>query len=116
MNADESLAAIKRALEHLGSRRLRRLVVTHIHPDHYGAAGIFAGPGLADLYIHRLDVPLVHPRYVELEDLVEEDRNYLLVNGVPAEEADALGNSQRAVGEGVNTADPSVQLDRVEYI
>ena len=49
MNAHESLAAIKRALEHLGSRRLRRLVVTHIHPDHYGAAGIFAGPGLADL-------------------------------------------------------------------
>src|SRR2546430_11865201 len=46
MNADESLAAIKRALEHLGSRRLRRLVVTHIHPDHYGAAGIFARPRL----------------------------------------------------------------------
>src|SRR2546427_7139824 len=44
MNADESLAAIKRALEHLGSRRLRRLVVTHIHPDHYGAAGIFPRP------------------------------------------------------------------------
>ena len=116
MNADESLAAIKRALEHLGSRRLRRLVVTHIHPDHYGAAGIFAGPGLADLYIHRLEVPLVHPRYVELEHLVEEVRNYLLVNGVPAEEADALSNSQRALSEVVKTAEPSVQLDGAEHI
>ncbi len=116
MNADESLAAIKRALEHLGSRRLRRLVVTHIHPDHYGAAGIFAGPGLADLYIHRLEVPLVHPRYVELEHLVEEVRNYLLVNGVPAEEADLLSNSQRALSEVVKTAEPSVQLDGAEHI
>src|SRR6059058_5698679 len=116
MNADESLAAIKRALEHLGSKRLHRLVVTHIHPDHYGAAGTFAGDGLADLYIHRLEVPLVHPRYVELEHLVEEVRNYLLVNGVPAEEADALSNSQRALSEVVKTAEPSVQLDGAEHI
>src|SRR6059058_5122802 len=116
MNSDESVEAINRALAHLGAKRLHRLVVTHIHPDHYGAAGTFAGDGLADLYIHRLEVPLVHPRYVELEHLVEEVRNYLLVNGVPAEEADALSNSQRALSEVVKTAEPSVQLDGAEHI
>src|SRR2546428_7209289 len=42
MNSDESLEAIHRALEHLGVKRLRRLMVTHIHPDHYGAAGNLA--------------------------------------------------------------------------
>ena len=52
MNSEESLDAIHRALEQLGSRKLRRLMVTHIHPDHYGAAGMPAGDGLADLYIH----------------------------------------------------------------
>ena len=62
MNSDESVEAIQRALRQLGAHRLRRLVVTHIHPDHYGAAGTFAGDGLADLYIHRLEVPPVHPR------------------------------------------------------
>ena len=116
MNAEDSLAAIHQALDHLGSRRLRRLVVTHIHPDHYGAAGILAGPGLADLYIHRLEVPLVHPRYVELEHLVEEVRNYVLVNGVPADDADVLSNSQRALSAVVKTAEPSVQLDGAEVI
>src|SRR5438874_11471068 len=116
MNSEQSLAAIKRALEHLGSRRLRRLVVTHIHPDHYGAAGILAGPGLADLYIHRLEVPLVHPRYVELEHLVEEVRKYLLVHGVPEDEAEVLSNSQRALSQVVKPADPSVQLDGAESI
>jgi glyoxylase-like metal-dependent hydrolase (beta-lactamase superfamily II) len=116
MNAEESLQAIHSALEHLGARRLRRLLVTHIHPDHYGAAGVLAGPGAADLYIHRLEVPLVHPRYVELEHLVEQVRTYLLVNGVPDEEADVLSNSQRALSQVVKTADPTVQLDGAERI
>src|SRR5690242_6652510 len=47
MNAEESLEAIREALAHIGARRLRRLVVTHIHPDHYGAAGVLAGRGKA---------------------------------------------------------------------
>lgn len=116
MNSSESLEIIDRALAHLGTRRLRRLVVTHIHPDHYGAAGTLAGDGRADLYMHRLEVPLVHPRYVELEQLVEEVRHYLLVNGVPEEEAEVLSNSQRALSQVVKPADPSVQLEGAETL
>jgi glyoxylase-like metal-dependent hydrolase (beta-lactamase superfamily II) len=116
MNSDESVGAIEEALAHIGAKRLRRLVVTHIHPDHYGAAGIFAGEGLADLYIHRLEVPLVHPRYVELEHLVKEVHKYLRVNGVPADDAEVLSNSQRALSQVVKTAEPSVQLDGAEQL
>lgn len=116
MNSDESVQLIERALRQLGAARLRRLVVTHIHPDHYGAAGTLAGDGRADLYIHRLEVPLVHPRYVELEHLVDEVRTYLLVNGVPSEEADVLSNSQRALSQVVKTAEPAVQLDGAELL
>ena len=116
MNSDESVELIRRALDHLGASRLRRLVVTHIHPDHYGAAGTLSGEGLADLYLHRLEVPLVHPRYVELEHLVREVHTYLLVNGVPPEEAEVLSNSQRALSQVVKTAEPAVQLDGAELL
>jgi glyoxylase-like metal-dependent hydrolase (beta-lactamase superfamily II) len=116
MNAEESLALIRSTLVDLGDKRLRKLVVTHIHPDHYGAAGILAGPGKADLYLHRLEVPLVHPRYVELEQLVIEVRQYLLVNGVPAEDAEVLSNSQRALSQVVAPAEPTVQLDGAETL
>ena len=116
MNSDESVAEIKQAMTHLGAKRLRRLVVTHIHPDHYGAAGSLAGEAMADLYIHRLEVPLVHPRYVELEQLVKEVRTYLLVNGVPEDESEVLSNSQRALSQVVKTAEPSVQLDGAESL
>ena len=116
MNAEDSLALIRSTLADLGGKRLRKLVVTHIHPDHYGAAGILAGPGMADLYLHRLEVPLVHPRYVELEQLVVEVRNWLLVNGVPAEDAEVLSNSQRALSQVVAPAEPTVQLDGAETL
>ena len=116
MNSEDSLELIRWALRELGGKRLRRLVVTHIHPDHYGAAGVLAGPGRADLYLHRLEVPLVNPRYVELERLVGEVRKYLLVNGVAADEAEVLSNSQRALSEVVAPAEPSVQLDGAETL
>ena len=116
MNSEESLAEIHAALDELGGKRLRKLVVTHIHPDHYGAAGVLAGPGLADLYLHRLEVPMVNPRYVELEHLVAEVRRYLLVNGVPDDDAEVLSNSQRALSQVVAPAEPAVQLDGAETL
>jgi len=116
MNAQESLDEIHQALASLGAAHVRRLAVTHIHPVHYGAAGTLSGRGLADLYLHRLEVPLVHPRYVELEHLVKEVRTYLLVNGLPEDEAEVLSNSQRALSQLVKPAEPSVQLDGAESL
>jgi glyoxylase-like metal-dependent hydrolase (beta-lactamase superfamily II) len=116
MNSEESVDAIHSAVKALGAKSIRRLVVTHIHPDHYGAAGVFAGDGGADLYLHRLEVPLVTPRYIELDQLVKEVHRYLLVNGVPPDEAEVLSNSQRALSQVVTPAEPAVQLDGAETL
>lgn len=116
MNSEESVAAIRSAVKRVGAKSVRRLVVTHIHPDHYGAAGIFARDGGADLYLHRLEVPLVTPRYIELDQLVKEVHRYLLVNGVPPGEAAFLSNSQRALSQLVTPAEPAVQLDGAETL
>src|SRR6266849_6352334 len=85
MNSEESVDAILAAVKELGAKRIRRLVVTHIHPDHYGAAGTLAGDGRADLYLHRLEVPLVNPRYVELDgaELLDMGRRKLRVEWTP---------------------------------
>jgi glyoxylase-like metal-dependent hydrolase (beta-lactamase superfamily II) len=116
MNSEESVAAIHAAVKAVGAKSIRRLVVTHIHPDHYGAAGVIARDGGADLYLHRLEVPLVTPRYIELDQLVMEVHRYLLVNGVPPDEAVVLSNSQRALSQVVTPAEPAVQLDGAETL
>jgi glyoxylase-like metal-dependent hydrolase (beta-lactamase superfamily II) len=118
MNSADSIAMIRSAVRQVGgsSARLRRLVVTHIHPDHYGAAGELAQKDGAELYMHRLEVPMVHPRYLELEQLVEEVRRYLLVNGVPAQLAETMSNASRALRDFVTPAAPDVQLDGAETL
>ena len=117
MNSPESLAMIGEAVKRVAgpSGRLRRLIVTHIHPDHYGAAGDLVSQG-TELFLHRLEVPMVHPRYLELEQLIDEVGHYLLANGVPEAEAELMSNSSRALGAYVTAAPDAVELDGAETI
>jgi glyoxylase-like metal-dependent hydrolase (beta-lactamase superfamily II) len=118
MSSQESFALIAAALRDVaGPRaRLRRLLVTHIHPDHYGGAGEMTQRYGADLYLHRLEVPMVHPRYLEIEQLVEEVGRYLQVHGVPDAEADFLKNASRGFRQFVKPALPVLQLDGTEVL
>lgn len=90
--------------------------MTHIHPDHYGAAGILTAEDGAELYLHRLEVPLVHPRYLELEQLVAEVGRYLGLNGVPADDAEGMRNASRAMREFVTPGQATAQLDGSETL
>jgi glyoxylase-like metal-dependent hydrolase (beta-lactamase superfamily II) len=118
MNSEESLAMVWQAVARVGGprARLRRLVVTHIHPDHYGGAGEITGRAGAELYLHKLEVPMVHPRYLEIDQLVEEVRRYLRIHGVPDEEAGFLANSSRWIRDFVKPAEPALQLDGTELL
>jgi glyoxylase-like metal-dependent hydrolase (beta-lactamase superfamily II) len=118
MKAEESISLIQAAVKRLGGPggRLRRLLVTHIHPDHYGGAGELTSRSAAELYLHRLEVPMVHPRYLEIDQLVEEVGRYLLVHGVPRDEANFIKNASRGIREFVSPAEPAVQLEGTELL
>lgn len=111
----ESVEMIRAALRRLGGT-LRRLVVTHIHPDHYGAAGTLTQEFGAELYLHRLEIPMVHPRYLELETLVAEVGRWLEVNGVPDADAGEMKNASRGLRDLVSPGPVAVQLDGAELL
>ena len=115
MRQDESLEMIRSAVRRLGGT-LRRLVVTHIHPDHYGAAGVLTEEFGAELYLHRLEIPMVHPRYLELETLVDEVGRWLDLNGVPEAEVEEMKNSSRGLRDFVQPGNVAVQLDGAETL
>ncbi len=117
MSSEESSSHIREALRTLAGpgARVRRLVVTHIHPDHYGGAGEMIDTG-AELMLHRLEVPMVHPRYLEIEQLVTEVGEYLRVHGVPEEAGEAIKNASRGMREFVRPAPPDLQLDGSEMV
>ena len=117
MNAPESLALLETAIGEVApGARLRNLLVTHIHPDHYGAAGVLAHDWGAQLYLHRLEIPLVHPRYQELDALVAEVHRYLLANGVPEVDAEVMQNASRSFAKSVTAAPVAIPLDGAETL
>ena len=92
LNAPASLELIRAAAARLGGR-LRRLLVTHIHPDHYGAAGALNEEAGVELCLHRLEVPMVNPRYLQLDALIEAVHQHLVLNGVPPGVSEELKNA-----------------------
>ncbi len=118
IQTDQSVAAVLAAIEEVGGpgATLRRLVITHIHPDHFGAAGALKERTGVELFMHRLEVPMVHPRYLELEQLVAEVGHNLRLNGVPEPDVSSLQNASRAMREFVRPGEPDVQLDGAETL
>ena len=117
MNSPDSVELLRGALEEVGGRGagVRRLVVTHIHPDHYGAAGLLTKDG-AELYLHRLEVPMVSPRYVDIDALVADVGRHLELHGVPEADAEEMRNASRAMRDFVTPASVAVQLDGAETL
>lgn len=118
LNNPDSIALIEEAVREVGGSKgnLRTLVVTHIHPDHFGAAGELVLHHGAKLYLHRLEVPLVSPRYQEVDTLVDEVGRWLSLHGVPELEAAEMKNASRWLRQLVDPGEPALQLDGAEML
>lgn len=114
----ESRAAFEASLQaaRIGLKQIRRILITHIHPDHFGLAGELRERTGARLVIHRLEVALMEPRYARAEDLVQEVGRWLDVNGVPAEACEFLQTASMAAREFVSVVSPDVLLEGAERL
>lgn len=91
-NTDQSFEALTRQLAEAGVTLsdLKYIVITHVHPDHYGLVGRLAKLTPAKLIIHEIERALLYSRYVDFKPLLEEMDCWLEINGVPAEERPKL--------------------------
>ena len=95
---------------------VRHLVVTHIHPDHYGLAGRLREIANADLSLHRLERLYIEGRYANADELLAEMREWLRLNGTPQRELDHLNRASTSMLERVQIAYPDQTLDGGEEI
>lgn len=118
LRTDESRAALEDCLQRagVGLPLIRRILITHIHPDHFGLAGDIRERTGAQLVIHRLEVALMEPRYARAEDLVLEVGRWLEINGVPAEAGEFLQTASMAAREFVSVVSPDVLLEGAERL
>jgi glyoxylase-like metal-dependent hydrolase (beta-lactamase superfamily II) len=112
-NTDEAFAALSDGLAELGGSMsdVRGVLVTHIHPDHYGLAGRIRSASGAWIGLHPADAALVRDRYFEPDNLLEKVGDALRRAGAPDDEIAALEQASMPVRPFVDAVDPDVLIE-----
>jgi glyoxylase-like metal-dependent hydrolase (beta-lactamase superfamily II) len=112
-NTDDAYAALQAGLRVVGYdvADVRGVMVTHIHPDHYGLAGRVREASGAWIALHPADAALIQDRYVEPDDLLERVGAALRRAGAPAEELTTLQLSAMPLRPLVDVVRPDVLLE-----
>lgn len=111
-DTDEAFAALTAGLATTGHALadVRGVLVTHIHPDHYGLAGrVRAGSG-AWIGLHPAGAELVHSRYTEPADLLAAVGRALAAAGAPPAEVASLRDASMPVHALVDVVEPDVLI------
>lgn len=83
------------------------IVVTHVHPDHFGLAGrIKASSPKTKLIMHRYDADVLESRYIKFEQLSEDMAPLLRRHGVPERQSDSLKRASMPMLQYVMTTFP----------
>jgi len=112
-NTDDAFGVLCQGLTHAGFdiANVQGVLVTHIHPDHYGLAGRIRESSGAWVALHPADAALVHDRYEEPDDLLDRVATMLRRVGAPEAELESLQRSAMPVLPFVVTTHPDVLLE-----
>ncbi|HEY2811929.1 MAG TPA: MBL fold metallo-hydrolase [Acidimicrobiales bacterium] len=112
-NTDEAFNTLSHGLETIGTSvaDIRGVMVTHIHPDHYGLAGRVRETSGAWVALHPADAALIQDRYEEPTDLLERVGTMLRRMGAPPPELESLRNASMPVRPLVSAVVPDVLLE-----
>ncbi len=109
-NTDEAWAALNDGLAAAkGSiSDVRAVLVTHIHPDHYGLAARVRDASGAWIGLHPADAVMVEPRYGNTDELLADMSHLLADSGVPDDKLPDLAMASMVVKSLVTMAAPDV--------
>jgi glyoxylase-like metal-dependent hydrolase (beta-lactamase superfamily II) len=107
-NVPEAWDALEQQLRDAGVTfdKLKTLLVTHIHPDHYGLAGRVKENSGAKVIIHQRERDLIRSRYRDPSQLLATMGDWLIMNGVPKGAMEDLKASAMPVRAYVDPVEP----------
>jgi len=112
-NTDDAWQALNDGLATAGGSMsdVTGVMVTHIHPDHYGLAGRIRETSGAWIGLHPADTAMLEERYVETDDLISRMSELLAVSGVPAESLPDLASASMEIRSLVHMALPDRRVE-----
>jgi glyoxylase-like metal-dependent hydrolase (beta-lactamase superfamily II) len=109
----QPLAALQAGLQFLGGsiEAVVGVVVTHVHPDHYGLAGAVRALSGAWVGLHSADAALIRTTRADIESLVVDNLRWLDESGAPPTARESALLSEQILIETVLVAAPDRLLD-----
>ena len=119
LKTDESLLALEAALAglNLDWRVITRILISHMHPDHVGAAAEIRRRSGAPIRMHPREAEMVKPRGPD-HKFFERAEPYMHAHGVPQADIDAMREEASGVSERMErfVADESIAGgDTIEF-
>ncbi len=117
-DTEEALDALKKQLAEIGinPQDISQIVVTHVHPDHYGLAGKLRRLLNAKLALHNLERDFIESRYINMDVLLQQIERLLQANGTPSDESTRLQRASLPLIKFVTPVLPDVTLHGNETI
>jgi len=87
-DSEEALLALKNQLDEIGAdfKDIIRIVVTHVHGDHYGLVHTLRHHTQAEIIVHYLEAELLTNHYKNVEDTLGQIEQLFRSNGAPDDE------------------------------
>jgi len=98
-NTGHTFRSLERQLQEIGVafQDIRRIIITHFHPDHYGLAGRVKEVSGAEVLLHRIEQDFIDSRYISTDSLLEQTAGMLRMQGVPGDELPRLQTASMEV-------------------
>ncbi len=111
-NTEEAFDSLKKQLAEIGisGEDISQIVVTHVHPDHYGLAGELKHLYHAKLALHHLEKDFIESRYINMDELLQQIAQWLHLNGTPSDELAKLQTASLPMLKFVTPVLPDVTL------
>jgi glyoxylase-like metal-dependent hydrolase (beta-lactamase superfamily II) len=111
-NTPEAFSALNDDLRSGGFtfKDIAQIVITHLHPDHYGMAGKLKQLSGAKVALSKIEAGILDSRYVDSDVLLREVFQFLRANGVPRNELRQLSEASMPAREFVIPTEPDMKL------
>lgn len=117
-NTDAAYGGLQEGMAEHGTQPadLTRLIVTHVHPDHYGLTGRLADESGASVLMHEKEAEVIVSRYLQPQPLVDQMQSWMGRHGVPPMTAPQMARGSMGMLDKVSARKPDVTLQGGEHV
>jgi len=117
-NTDPAYEALEAGMKEHNSHptEVQKLVITHVHPDHYGMAGRLKQLSSCEVVIHEEDAKVINARYFAPKGLADNQGKFMEYNGVPPMTTSQLSQGSMGMLGNVSPVPPDTQVKGKEVI